>query len=318
MKNEKTRFWTLQGKTLVYDHHHNVFWDHIERYISLLYWNSYISSIITNSKPKYIHYLDPFIGTFDYTGTKKIITQTRVDNKYPFFYKVYLYLVFKDADTGIFFKKEQISYLPKKIAHKIKSHIIPWGKDINKQIINRERCIKAEGNILFLWSGYIQQIGYDDFIKAKKLAEKAVTHYKNIAFVFAFKTEVKIDLPKSSDRIRYLKPGNEFKALIDSADVFFSPLCSRDTVIGPPLTWIEFIADRKPILTTNVKGLGNYFEKDSSILTFDDDEEFLTIIEGISNKNINLSLIGQNAYNVFKMHFDLKNITEKYLEIYNS
>ena len=104
----KKKFWTLQGKSFVYKHQHNVFLEHIERYIALLYWNKLIKNIIKKSHPRYVHYIDPFIGTFDYPDTIKIMTQAKVDNKYPFFYTFYLYLVFKNIKNVIFFNKEQV------------------------------------------------------------------------------------------------------------------------------------------------------------------------------------------------------------------
>lgn len=316
---DPARYWITKGDTISFRHQHNVFQEHFERYISLLYWNKILNHIITSTKPKNIHYIDTFIGTKSYPGTKKIITQASADNGNSFLYKVYLYMVFKSANIGIFFNEEQLSYLPKIITHKLKAIVQPWGvrfREFNSNINGRAKHMVCASNILFLWSGYIQQIGYKDFLFAKLLAEEAVSLFENIEFIFAFKQEINIELPQSTERIRYLKPASEFNEIFTVADIFYSPLRNRETVIGPPLTWIEFISTKRPILTTDVKGLDCCFEKDKSILTFKDRNDFLEVIKNILNKNIDLCIVGENAFKVFKTHFDMEKIAENYLSIY--
>lgn len=315
------RYWSNKNGFLSYRHQHNVFLEHFERYITLRYWRKIIGTIVSKSQPAYIHYIDTFVATPVFPKTKKIITQGKIDNKYPFLYKIYLNLVFKKADICVYFNKEQEAYLPAKLKEKLKIVIQPWGVKYNKN--NAVESIDTgrknnENKVLILWTGYLQQIGYNDFLFAKNLAEIAVKQFNNIEFIFAFKPEINIELPESSERITFCKPGKDFGEIMKKSDILFSPLVSRDTIIGPPLTWIEYISTRKPILTTNVNGLGSYFEKNLSILTFVDESEFILTIEKISNNQINLSQLGENAFNVFTEHFDLEKITKNYITLYKT
>lgn len=314
-----SRFWIENLNSIAYRHQHNVFLEHIERYVALQYWKKEIKHIITRGKPKYVHYLDTYICSPTFTGITKIVTQTKSENKFPFFYKFYLYLIFKNTDVGLFFNKEQIIYLPSNIAIKIQTFIQPWGVNFTELQTNksdRKKFMKNTGNILLLWTGYLQQIGYLDFIFAKQLAEIAVSHFENVEFIFAFKTEINIELPVAGDRITYIKPGKEFKEIFEAADILYSPMYKRDTVIGPPLTWIEFIATKRTILTTNVKGLQNYFEKDRSILTFNTEKDFMEILNNIINKKLDLTFVGENAFKEFRKYFDMDKIVKTYSAIY--
>ena len=320
---KKPETWWIKNSRFISNHHkHHFLREYWERMITLNYWTRTINKVIKKTSPEYIHFLDSFVFYHLNLNTAKIIvTQTKYEKKAGLLYYFYMRLLFSKAQKGIVFNQRQLDYFPKKVLEKVKFIVQPWGV-YEKENGSNEKCrlkwMNNPENFMVLWSGYLMQISYRDFLFAKKLAELVVEKYDGIEFVFAFKPEVNIVLPVSSDKIKFVKSEGNFNELLNASDLFFSPLCESTTIIGPPLTWIEYISNGKPILTTNVNGLDSYFTKDESILTFKNENELLQIFEAISNNNLDIAKIGQGAYEVFRKFFNLVEIIENYLAIYKN
>jgi hypothetical protein len=316
-----SRYWKLNKNFISYRHHHNLFWEHFERNITLRFWNTFIKKIISATHPGCIHLLDAFIGMPRFYNVPRIITQSKTEIKNPFIYKHYIKSIFRKNSTGILFNPAQKKYFPLPVLNRSKFIIQPWGlkfrnREETASMSARSNFLTDPRHILFLWAGYIQQIGYNDFLFAKNFAETAVRFFPNIEFIFSFKPEIDIALPESSERIKFIKPGQDFKQLMNASDILFSPVKRRATVIGPPLTWIEYISLKKPILTTEIDGIDSYFRKNESIFLFRNEIDFISIMTKISKKEVDLDVVGQNAFRVYKEHFVLDSIAENYIKIY--
>jgi glycosyltransferase involved in cell wall biosynthesis len=112
---------------------------------------------------------------------------------------------------------------------------------------------------LILWTGYIQQIGKEDFLLAIKTAQESLKRGLDVVFYFAFKPESfekKFSSFHNPAKGINVKPtvAEEFDSVKHCADILYSPIISKNCIIAPPLTWIEVMALGKPILTTDVGG----------------------------------------------------------------
>ncbi len=181
-------------------------------------------------------------------------------------YHKYLLLSYKHRNITVvpysysFAKKlQQIGIAKDKIKH------IRWGVKVKKEdgYKYKERYKKKIGldtdKPLFLWAGYIQQIGPKDFILAYDSAKKALKDGLPATFFFAFKREEKakefrnLNNAKQGIIVRATKV-EEFALLRKAADVFYSPVYNKKVILAPPLTWIEALNEGSPIVTTDVPG----------------------------------------------------------------
>lgn len=133
---------------------------------------------------------------------------------------------------------------------------IPWGVSTEGGGAGREPGLRP----LVLWAGYICPIGKRDFLFAYDTARKALEDGLKAEFVFALKPEchearfARLDRPDEGISVVSTSEA-QFAALKSRADVFYSPVITRDVIVGPPLTWIEMLACGVPVVTTDVEGV---------------------------------------------------------------
>lgn len=145
--------------------------------------------------------------------------------------------------------------------------VIPWGVPrVDPPSMREKEDIKKAFGIppfsrMVLWSGYIQQITYTSFKMAYKHASMCVAQSKRPpTFVFAFKPESCSDkMCESLSRTPYIivlrTDHAKFTMLQRAADLFYSPIADSNTVLSPPLTWLEMMMLGVPILTTPSIGI---------------------------------------------------------------
>lgn len=143
---------------------------------------------------------------------------------------------------------------------------IRWGVKLPEQRLKAEKKRELKislslppEKLLFVWAGYIQQIQKKDFLYAIKIAKEALNNNFNGIFFFAFKPKhfdkkvVSFCNPEKGIFIRETST-KEFGLLKQIADIFYSPVVNKNSILAPPLTWIEFLSFGIPILTTNAGG----------------------------------------------------------------
>jgi glycosyltransferase involved in cell wall biosynthesis len=146
-------------------------------------------------------------------------------------------------------------------------HHIPWGVDTRLPLPSAEAKTQAKALLqldpalpLYVWSGFIQQIDEADFHLAVRQARAAMDKGLRATFFFAFKSACynnNYGAWHAPERGIIVKGTSvaEFEQLRLAADVFYSPFSQQSHIIGPPLTWIEFMAQGVPIVTTAVGGV---------------------------------------------------------------
>ena len=136
---------------------------------------------------------------------------------------------------------------------------IRWGADPQEHAPSSGQAeakhllgVPADHAVAF-WSGYIQQITEQDFQAAYAIARAARDRAKTLEVFFCFKPAHfrpsfrALELPGIHIRgDRAL----DFDQVREAADIMLSPVTRSDSILAPPLTWVESMLRGIPILTT--------------------------------------------------------------------
>lgn len=141
---------------------------------------------------------------------------------------------------------------------------IPWGVNKENRSFSenqikkiRKKYMLSPTNLLFLWTGFIQQIGENDFGLTFDLAHKVVNICDNVEFIFSFKPEcqsVGCRYFSNHGRVKIIDKVDDFMLLLASSDYLLSPVASLDSILAPPLTWVESMKVGTPVITTAAGG----------------------------------------------------------------
>jgi glycosyltransferase involved in cell wall biosynthesis len=114
---------------------------------------------------------------------------------------------------------------------------------------------------IVLWSGYLQQTNENDFLEALKVA-KAISEKENCTFVFAFKpVHFRPEHSKfGTERLKIVTDLPDFLGLLNASDILLSPVTSKNSILAPPLLWIESMAMGVPIVASKVPGAEELIE----------------------------------------------------------
>ena len=316
-----SRHWIRQKGKLYYRHKHNLVLEHFERVVSLLYWFPQIRSFIKRSEARVLHFLDVFlfVPRLERSETSIFVTQANQTRKLGFVYDIYVNYLISRVDAALFFNPSQLEILSHNLRKNVSIIVQPWGVPEDCSRINKDTkstYVKDPRKVLVLWAGYLQHIGYKDMKLAARLANVGASAFDDFEFLFALKPETSGKAPKDGSGPRFVTPGPDFNDLLGCADLFFSPIFKRGAIVSPPLTWLEVISHRIPILTTDCRGLDSFFEEGVSILIFRDEKSFIEILGAIHRDPQFLTRVGENAYRVYKKFFDIERVASSYQRIY--
>jgi len=282
----------------------------------------------------HIHLMDNFglgnktivkIGIFCRATTS--VSAMAYQGKNPFWYHLYLKLSYNIPNLfvvsySLAFQKKliEIGLAKNRIRH-IPWGVVPSGHDFsfldNKHLAKKELSLSIK-RPLFLWAGYIQQIQKADFLFAFSQARKALREGLNVIFYFAFKPEAKLrgvkHLNNAEDGIIVKTTTvKEFNLLKKAADVFFSPVCNKNVILAPPLTWIEVMGEGTPILTTNVGGVDEVVEDGETGFVAKNKEDLVERLFDISSCYKEMR---ENCYRKVREKFDIRKAAKKYLKLW--
>ncbi|MFH1957601.1 MAG: glycosyltransferase family 4 protein [bacterium] len=321
----RKRFYRRINDKIYYHHEHKQPREMIERFLTIVWYEKYISEIIKKSNIGVIHFMDNFGLVMPHLKKKyphiKMTYSPASYNPRGKFYDNYLKLSFKKLDRLFPFTKAykeilfDIGISPKTM------EVIHWGVKMPKKRLSFEEknAIKMKygcsvKNKLFLWSGRIQQIQEDDFYRAVDSAKEVVQKCDDIEFIFAFKPESYKTkyIKKACQKVQIITNVDEFNKLLESADVFFSPVGKKESTVAPPLTWIEAMSMGTPVMTTGVRGGGELIEDGETGFVVDDYSDIIS--KCIEVKSFNLNIISNKAREFVAEEFNIEKICEEYLK----
>jgi len=321
----KKRYYKKVGNKIYYHHRHKQPWEMIERFLTIWWYRKYISKIISSSNIEVIHFMDNFGLVMPYFKKKyphiKITYSPASYNPRGKFYDNYLKISFEKLDKLFPFTEAY-----KKILFNIgvpyeKMDVIHWGVIIpRKKLSPQERqAIKAEygvvpKNKLFLWSGFIQQVQEEDFYYSVNIAKEVVKKCDDIEFIFAFKPESykRKYAQLAEKKVQIITNVYEFMQLLESADIFFSPIGEKNSTVSPPLTWLEAMSKGTPVLTTRVRGVDELIQDGETGFIAEDYSDLVS--KCLNIRRCALGRISNKAREFVTEEFNAEKIYKKYVE----
>lgn len=323
----RKKFYKKIGNKIFYHHRHRPYQEILERFLTIVWYKKIIADLIKTSSIDLIHFMDNFGPVIPYLKKKfpKIKMTYAPANYDPRgrVYERYLKCSFKLLDRLSPFTEAYKQILLNLGIPENRMNVIHWGIKLPKKSLPRKekKAIKRKfgcqgNNLLFLWSGWIQQIQENDFYYSIKEAREIVTRYEDIEFIFAFKPEIyqeKYTL-ESGEKVRVITDIENFEELLEAADIFFSPLREVNSTVSPPLTWLEAMAKGTPILTTKVAGVEELIINGGNGFIAGDFADILYKIEEI--KRSNLEAISTKAKIFVSRNFNIEKAATNYIKFW--
>lgn len=208
-----------------------------------------------------------------------------------------------------------------------KIEVIRWGVNTDELKPNcrmreqtREKLgIDPDSRIIF-WSGFLQQIGVRDLQYSLKIAKETLKQKNDYTFIFALKyvhfKEEYVSYEKEGIKILAVKSNMEFLNLVNAADAFLSPILTENSIVAPPLTWIECMAYCVPIVTTNVRGVDELISDGHTGYTFSTIKEASQKIQTMLTDETSYRKISVNARRIVCREYDIKGIANKFIDLW--
>jgi glycosyltransferase involved in cell wall biosynthesis len=298
-----------------------------EAFINLLKALKKLSSLIREHNINVIHLMDNASGPSTLL-LKKFMPQLHITTSalaYHYqsrLYKILFRLNFKANFDKIITYSEALRGKIISIgvrADKLKT--IRWGVNpyIRKQYDDafKKTLNIAPGSKIILWSGYLQQSGYKDFLLSLNVAQRVVKKTRNCHFLFAFKPyyfKLKY-LEHAEERISIITDVN-LEEIYPVTDSLLSPFSAEDTIVAPPLTWLEAMSYGIPVITTSVGGANEVITNGSNGYITSPDGLEAVITDFL--KNADTIAMGNNARQTVEQKYNIINITNDYVDLWRS
>lgn len=316
------------------------FWGIVEKTLNIRRVIRVLNEINKNHPYRQIHLMDNFghgnraIANHGMRSNIAVsVSAITYQGKNPIFYHPYLNWCYSSPNlvvipySAMFYKKLiELKISPNNIKH------IPWGVKISELDLSAENILSiknkfAEENALstsakqkplFMWTGYIQQIQRPDFLYALKQARIAIERGLAATFFFAFKSECFESEFKAFHQPNqgiYVQPTTikQYELLQKAADIFYSPVVNKRSIITPPLTWLEMLALGKPILTTSVPGVRDCITQGITGYIASTGDE---LIEYMSKLSISYPMMLNACIEKVKKDYDINTPAKEYLKLW--
>ncbi len=170
-----------------------------------------------------------------------------------------------------------------------------------------------------LWTGFIRQIGHDDFLAAVAIARDVVKARSDIEFTFclkpqSYRAEYAVH---ATERVHVVRGDAGFSARLPRYSALFSPVLRLDSTIAPPLSWIQALAAGLPIITTRPAGVGEVLTHGSDALLASDAAALRsTLLDPALAPR--LAAMRPAARALFEERYDIDRVAENHADLFRS
>ena len=109
---------------------------------------------------------------------------------------------------------------------------------------------------------------------------------------------------------------DEFLLLRDIADIFLSPICSKNRTVAPPLTWIEMMGSGIPIITTSVDGVDDIISHHYNGFLVDKAEDTVELLFQL--KDVDFLEVCRNAQKTVNDEYHIEEISARYVDLWQT
>lgn len=315
------------GKTY-YHHLHRPIQEAAEKLSTILFSLPYLRHIMEKHRVELIHFMDNFgpAMTLPRAVSPKVKATYSAANYNPrgSAYDFYIRFSLAKLDGIAAYTKAYESRLLEMGIRRDKLRIIRWGVSLPSTTLtaSEKAAIKTRlgcdpSGKLALWTGYIQQINESDFYQAVDVATKVMQKTSDLEFVFAFKPESYKDkyALEETRGIKVVTNPRNFGAVLESADVLFSPIGSVRSTVSPPLTWIEAMSRGTPVVTTKIGGADELIN--DSVTGFIA-ESYADLADKVVEivRNYDLHALGNRARDFVATDYNIRDSAREYIRFW--
>ena len=233
---------------------------------------------------------------------------------------------FKLADSIAVHTKLQQKYVIKEGAEPKKIQIVPDGVDFTNTVINRKKLEKLKDELsiedqqfVLLFLGYLYEFaGLKEIIDY--YSPKVKNRELNLKFLIlgdgGIYSELKKQIEKNkTDWVKLLGrvPFSEITEYIELADLCLMSFSINDiTKEVLPIKIIEYMAMKKPVLSTALPGVVLELGNQGGIIFAEDQKKLIRNIEELSQSMKDFKSIGEQGYKLVKEKYDWNQITKDF------
>lgn len=328
----RQRFYGTVGDRFYYHHQHRPAQEIPERLLAVLVHLPRLRRIIRQEGIQIVHFMDNFGPAMPllralFPGCR-FTASAPTYNPRGWCYDRYLWFSFRSLHRILPYTEAYRTQLERIGLPAGQLRVVHWGVEprmewrglspAERAAVRAAAGLPTEGRLV-LWSGFIQQVGEADFYAALSAAREVAAVLTDVAFLFAFK-------PESFDP-RYAREADEriwvrcgvpdFGALLETADLFYSPILATGSTVAPPLTWLEAMARGTPVLTTFLPGVDELLADEETGYVAAGPEELVTKLQAALADDQLLTRVGERARAVIDAQFSLAAVAESYLQVWN-
>ena len=312
-----------------YHHRHKPSQEIVEKSVSIVVQLPRLRRIIHQHKIQVVHFMDNFGPVMPLLG--RIFPHVKVTYSAANYeprgrqsvYDAYLRLSIGFLDGAGVYTQAYLSRL-REIGIRVPLRITRWGvPEVDQELpAERKRVIRQGLGIkdkqrFFLWSGYLQQIQERDFYRTVEVARQVVQAGCNAAFVFAFKPETFRPeyVQEAGDCIQVVNGVKNFRAVLETADLFLSPIGNSRSTVSPPLTWLEAMSMGTPVITTAVGGVDEVITSGQTGYVASSYDNLVDVVIEAS-RNDSLATMSRRAREFVRETFNIQRSAEAHLQFW--
>jgi len=260
----------------------------------------------------------------------KSIFQLHYDPRYPM-YDELLRLSLRPFDAIITGSQAVAAKLRElRVAPSAMIRSIPWGVPLDafenhstdRADVRSHFGLDPNAKIV-LWTGFISTVvRIEELLFSLEVAKKLVDEFADVVFVFAFKRQ-QFDRRYEQfekDRVKVLSLGSrtEFLRLASVSSLLFSPCLNRRAILGPPLTWLECMAQGVPVVTTGVAGVDEILQDDKNGIVVQDADQVANRLRSLLRDHAKTEQLGRAAKETVRQKFGIEQVADAYLQLWSS
>jgi glycosyltransferase involved in cell wall biosynthesis len=206
---------------------------------------------------------------------------------------------------------------------------IPWGVDTSRfrpatedeRRQARSQLGLAEDDLVVMWTGFTQQTTLRDLGFAVEVSRRALesgTH--GLSFVFCFKPEHFKEGYRDLGRpgIHVHGSAESFDLARRAADALMSPFLSPNAIVGPPLTWLEFMAMGIPVVSTPALGIDEAIVSNQTGILESSVDEMAVAILSLRASPERLRELSAGARNLVVGRYTVERAAREYAELWSN
>ncbi len=259
-----------------------------------------------------------------------ITVPTHIDRGFPFHraYHIIKNSALSPMDKIIPTSQATRDRLEKLGVDRNKLEVIPWSLKPTVESLDAQENARLTEELgltgserIILWSGPLQHTGDSEFQFALKVAKKVTQESEDFRFIFAFKPDkMKQEysaIASGYDKIKLLETDRQsFLGLMMATDILLSPVSNPNRTVAPPLTWIEFMRNGIPVITTEVDGVDEIIQNQKNGFIVNSENETANLILSLSEDQ--LEKASDNSRITTSQYFNTDIISKQYLSMWDN